>query len=206
MFAALLAVLSRGAINPGNVGLSLSYALNVTGVLNMLVRQSSEVETNMVAVERIREYQEILQEAPFEVPENEPGSEWPEHGVIKLENYQTRYREGLDLVLRGIDFKTRSGEKVGIVGRTGAGKSSLTLALFRIVEAAGGSIEIDEVNIAQLGLGKLRSRITIIPQDPVLFAGSLRLNLNPVGRYSDLEHSHLRSLVTNLPQGLQHHH
>ena len=210
MFAALLAVLSRGAINPGNVGLSLSYALNVTGVLNMLVRQSSEVETNMVAVERIREYQEILQEAPFEVPENEPGSEWPEHGVIKFDNYQTRYREGLDLVLRGIDFKMRSGEKVGIVGRTGAGKSSLTLALFRIVEAAGGSIEIDEVNIAHLGLGKLRSRITIIPQDPVLFAGSLRLNLDPVGRYSDreiwaaLEHSHLRSLVTNLPQGLQH--
>ena len=149
MFAALLAVLSRGAINPGNVGLSLSYALNVTGVLNMLVRQSSEVETNMVAVERIREYQEILQEAPFEVPENEPGSEWPEHGVIKLENYQTRYREGLDLVLREIDFKTRSGEKVGIVGRTGAGKSSLTLALFRIVEAAGGSIEIDEVMPSQ---------------------------------------------------------
>ena len=96
------------------------------------------------------------------------------------------------------------------MGRTGAGKSSLTLALFRIVEAAGGSIEIDEVNIAHLGLGKLRSRITIIPQD--LFAGSLRLNLDPVGRYSDreiwaaLEHSHLRSLVTNLPQGLQHHH
>ena len=99
----------------------------------MLVRQSSEVETNMVAVERIREYQEILEEAPCEVLENEPGSEWPEHGVVKLENYQTRYREGLDLVLRGIDFKTRSGEKVGIVGRTVAGKSSLTLALFRIV-------------------------------------------------------------------------
>ena len=99
---------------------------------------------------------------------------------------------------------------MGIVGRTGAGKSSLTLALFRIVEAAGGSIEIDEVNISHLGLGKLRSRITIIPQDPVLFAGSLRLNLDPVGRYSDreiwaaLEHSHLRTLVTNLPQGLQH--
>ena len=93
MFAALLAVLSRGAINPGNVGLSLSYALNVTGGLNMLVRQSSEVETNMVAVERIREYQEITQEAPFEVAENEPGSEWPEHGVIKFDNYQTRYRQ-----------------------------------------------------------------------------------------------------------------
>ena len=131
MFAALFAVLSRGSINPGNVGLSLSYALNVTGVLNMLVRQSSEVETNMVSVERIREYQEVVQEAAFDVPENDPGQDWPEHGVIKFTNYQTRYRDGLDLVLRGIDFKTQSGEKIGIVGRTGAGKSSLTLALFR---------------------------------------------------------------------------
>ena len=97
----------------------------------MLVRQSSEVETNMVSVERIREYQEVVQEAAFDVPENDPGQDWPEHGVIKFTNYQTRYRDGLDLVLRGIDFKTQSGEKIGIVGRTGAGKSSLTLALFR---------------------------------------------------------------------------
>ena len=119
----------------------------------------------------IREYQEIVQEAAFDVPENDPGEEWPEHGVIKFDNYQTRYREGLDLVLRGIHCGVASSEKVGIVGRTGAGKSSLTLALFRIIESAGGAIEIDNVNIAHLGLGRLRSRITIIPQDPVLFAG-----------------------------------
>ena len=172
MFSALFAVLSRGTIDPGLVGLSLSYSLNVTGALNMLVRMSSEVETNMVSVERIQEYQEVPQEAPFEVPENDPGSEWPEHGVVKFDNYQTRYREGLDLVIRGIDFEIKSGEKIGIVGRTGAGKSSMTLALFRIIESAGGSIIIDGVNIAQLGLGKLRSCITIIPQDPVLFAGN----------------------------------
>merc|ERR1711936_580852 len=136
------------------------------------------VETNMVAVERIQEYQEVPQEAPFEVPENDPGNDWPENGVVKFDNYQTRYREGLDLVLRGIDCTVNSGEKIGIVGRTGAGKSSLTLALFRIIESAGGAISIDGVNISQLGLGKLRSRLTIIPQDPVLFAGSLRLNLD----------------------------
>ena len=88
MFAALFAVLSRGTINPGSVGLSLSYALNVTGTLNMLVRQSSEVETNMVSVERIREYQEITEEAAFDLPENDPGQDWPENGVIKFENYQ----------------------------------------------------------------------------------------------------------------------
>ena len=88
MFAALFAVLSRGTINPGSVGLSLSYALNVTGTLNMLVRQSSEVETNMVSVERIREYQEITEEAAFDLPENDPGQDWPENGVINFENYQ----------------------------------------------------------------------------------------------------------------------
>ena len=109
-----------------------------------------------------------------------PGEAWPEHGVVKFDNYQTRYRERLDLVLRGIDCHIESTEKIGIVGRTGAGKSSLTLALFRIIESAGGNIEIDDVNISHLGLGKLRSRITIIPQDPVLFAGRL---VSPINFY-----------------------
>ena len=125
-----------------------------------------------VSVERISEYQNTPQEAAYEVPDQDPPKEWPEYGVVKFENYQTRYREGLDLVLRGIDFEIQRGEKIGIVGRTGAGKSSLTLALFRIIEAAGGSIVIDGVNIGHLGLGKLRSRLTIIPQDPVLFSGN----------------------------------
>jgi len=162
----------------------------------------------MVSVERIKEYQETPQEAPFDVPENDPGSEWPEHGVVTFDNYQTRYREGLDLVLKGIDCNIASGEKIGIVGRTGAGKSSLTLALFRIVESAGGSISIDGVNISQLGLGKLRSRITIIPQDPVLFAGDMRMNLDPLEQYKDeavwaaLEQAHLKSTVSGLPGGL----
>merc|ERR1719283_342862 len=201
MFAALLAVIARGNIDPGIGGLSLSYALNVTGSLNMLVRMSSEVETNMVSVERISEYQEIVQEAPFDVPENDPGESWPENGVIKFENYQTRYRDGLDLVLRGIDCNVESREKIGIVGRTGAGKSSLTLALFRIIESARGSIYIDGENIAFMGLGLLRSRLTIIPQDPVLFSGSLRINLDPFGAsttsdiWKALELAHLKTYV-----------
>lgn len=130
--------------------------------------------------------------------------------MVKFDNYQTRYREGLDLVLKGINCDILSGEKIGIVGRTGAGKSSLTLALFRIVEAAGGSISIDGVNISQLGLGRLRARITIIPQDPVLFSGSIRMNLDPFDQYSDkqvwtaLEHAHLKSTVANFPGGLHH--
>ena len=131
MFASILAITSRGTIDPGLVGLSLSYSLNVTNALSFLVRISSDVETNMVSVERIQEYQETPQEAPFSMPENDPDEDWPENGEVRFDNYQTRYREGLDLVLKGIDCQILSGEKVGIVGRTGAGKSSLTLALFR---------------------------------------------------------------------------
>ena len=131
MFASLMAVLTRGSIDPGVIGLALSYALNVTGALNQLVRLTTEVETNMVSVERIQEYQETPQEAPFHMPENDPAEEWPEHGVIHFNNYETRFRPGLDLVLKGIDCRILSGEKIGIVGRTGAGKSTMTLALFR---------------------------------------------------------------------------
>lgn len=127
-----------------------------------------------------------------------------------FKNYQLRYRENLDLVLKGISFSVNGGEKVGIVGRTGAGKSSLTLGLFRIIEAAGGSITIDGLDISELGLHSLRSRLTIIPQDPVLFSGNLRMNIDPLEMYSDaeiwtaLEHAHLKTFVKGTPHGLQH--
>ena len=113
-------------------------------------------------------------------------------------------------MLKGLDCTILSGEKIGIVGRTGAGKSSMTLALFRIIESASGCISIDGVNISQLGLGRLRSRITIIPQDPVLFAGSMRMNLDPFDSYSDksiwtaLEHAHLKTTVANFVGGLEY--
>lgn len=135
---------------------------------------------------------------------------WPEQGVVKFENFQVRYREGLDLVLRGINFSVNAQEKIGIVGRTGAGKSSLTLALFRIIEAADGKIIIDDVDVAKIGLHSLRSRLTIIPQDPVLFSGSLRMNIDPFNSYSDdavwmaLEDSHLKLFVKGLSDGLMH--
>ncbi|XP_061394494.1 multidrug resistance-associated protein 1 isoform X17 [Musca vetustissima] len=209
LFASLFAVLG-GQTNPGLVGLSVSYALQVTQTLNWLVRMSSDIETNIVAVERIKEYGETKQEAPWEIEGSKVPRDWPEQGQVCFEDFKVRYREGLDLVLRGISFKIAGGEKVGIVGRTGAGKSSLTLALFRIIEAAGGRILIDGIDISTLGLHTLRSRLTIIPQDPVLFSGSLRINLDPFEVKSDeeiwkaLELSHLKAFVKSLPSGLNH--
>ncbi|XP_058792378.1 multidrug resistance-associated protein 1 isoform X9 [Phymastichus coffea] len=210
LFAALFAVLGKETMNAGLVGLSISYALQITQTLNWLVRMTSDVETNIVAVERIKEYGETPQEASWDIPETDPSKEWPSRGSVEFRDYKVRYREGLDLVLNGLSFNVTGGEKIGIVGRTGAGKSSLTLALFRIIEAAAGKILIDNVEISKLGLHTLRSRLTIIPQDPVLFSGTLRINLDPFKNSSDddlwraLAHAHLKDFVKSLPNGLEH--
>ncbi|XP_062546104.1 multidrug resistance-associated protein 1 isoform X7 [Armigeres subalbatus] len=210
LFAAVFAVLGRETMNPGLVGLSVSYALQITQTLNWLVRMTSDVETNIVAVERIKEYGETQQEAAWELPNSNLPRDWPEQGRVEFQDFQVRYREGLELVLKGISFAVEGGEKVGIVGRTGAGKSSLTLALFRIIESAGGKIVIDGQDISQLGLHALRSRLTIIPQDPVLFSGTLRINLDPFNIHKDddvwkaLEHAHLKSFVKGLTAGINH--
>ncbi|XP_061547082.1 canalicular multispecific organic anion transporter 1 [Phycodurus eques] len=208
-FAALLAVISRDSLDSGLVGLSISYSLNVTQTLNWLVRMTSELETNIVAVERVSEYSVIENEAKW-VTDTRPTENWPEAGRLQFENYKVRYRPGLDLVLHGISCDIGSSEKIGIVGRTGAGKSSLTNCLFRIIEPAEGRILIDGVDISKIGLHDLRNNLTIIPQDPVLFSGTLRMNLDPFDRSSDeeiwrvLELSHLKEYVTGLQEGLQH--
>ncbi|KAK9752490.1 ABC transporter [Popillia japonica] len=209
LFSALFAVLSKDQ-SAGNVGLSVSYALQITQTLNWLVRMTSDVETNIVAVERIKEYGETEQEAPWEIPNKKPNDSWPDNGMVEFRNYAVRYRKGLDLVLKNVDFTVKGGEKVGIVGRTGAGKSSLTLALFRIIEASEGKILIDDIDISELGLHALRSKLTIIPQDAVLFSGTLRMNLDPFNTHNDtevwasLDHAHLKTFVEGLPAGLNH--
>ncbi|KAM7148295.1 multidrug resistance-associated protein 1 isoform 1-T1 [Molossus nigricans] len=210
LFAALFAVISRHSLSAGLVGLSVSYSLQVTTYLNWLVRMSSEMETNIVAVERLKEYSETEKEAPWRIEEMAPPSSWPQVGRVEFRDYSLRYREDLDLVLKHINITIDGGEKVGIVGRTGAGKSSLTLGLFRIKESAEGEIIIDNVNIAKIGLHDLRFKITIIPQDPILFSGSLRMNLDPFSQYSDeevwtsLELAHLKNFVSALPDKLNH--
>jgi ABC-type multidrug transport system fused ATPase/permease subunit len=217
-FAALFVVVQRDSLNAGEAGVSLSYALGITAMLNWVVRQTVEAENSMNSVERCKFYTDsIAQEAAHEIPEvDEPASQahWPQRGVIQIEDLQLRYRDGLPLVLHGISLNIKGGERIGIVGRTGAGqgnttthdpfafatslvqkfclnlrvilkcvllctflflllfpgKSSLMVALFRIVEAAAGRILIDGIDIRTLGLDALRSKLAIIPQDPVLFS------------------------------------
>ena len=128
------------------VGLLMSYALSTTQNLNWIVRSATEVETNIVSIERIQEYVDLPPEAPLVIPASRPDDEWPDKGEITFENYSTRYRDGLDLVLKDVSFTIKSGTKVGVCGRTGAGKSSLTLALYRVIERVSGRVLIDDVN------------------------------------------------------------
>ncbi|KAB0390270.1 hypothetical protein E2I00_014382, partial [Balaenoptera physalus] len=208
-FSSLMMVIYRDTLSGDTVGFVLSNALSITQTLNWLVRMTSEIETNIVAVERINEYINVENEAPW-VTDKRPPEGWPSKGEIRFSNYQVRYRPELDLVLKGITCDIKSTEKIGVVGRTGAGKSSLTNSLFRILEAAGGQITIDGVDIASIGLHDLREKLTIIPQDPILFSGSLRMNLDPFNNYSDeeiwkaLELAHLKSFVDGLQAGLSY--
>ncbi|VDL80145.1 unnamed protein product [Nippostrongylus brasiliensis] len=202
MFSALFAVLFRDSpgLTAGLVGLSVSYALNITQTLNWAVRMTSELETNIVAVERIKEYTDSPVEGAHS--KQKPADSWPKQGRIDIKNVYLRYRVGLDPVLKGVSASIAPKEKIGIVGRTGAGKSSLTLALFRTVEIDEGSIEIDGQDISTLSLEELRSRLTIVPQDPVLFSGTLRFNLDPFDAYTDeeiwnaLRNAHLEAFVS----------
>ncbi|EJD44880.1 metal resistance protein ycf1 [Auricularia subglabra TFB-10046 SS5] len=198
----------RGTIDAGLVGLVLSYGLNTTGSLNWVVRSASEVEQNIVSVERILHYVDLEPEAPDYIEENKPKGKWPSEGRLEFRDYSLRYRANLDLVLKDISLDIKPREKIGICGRTGAGKSSLLLALFRIIEPASGTILIDGVDITTLGLHDLRSAISIIPQEPQLFEGSMRENIDPTGQYGDeeiwvaLEQAHLKEYVKSLAKGL----
>ncbi|KDO34469.1 hypothetical protein SPRG_00533 [Saprolegnia parasitica CBS 223.65] len=210
--AALFAVCGHQADNSvafaGLAGVSLSYAFSVTQSLNWSVRMISSIQTQMVSVERIHNYCVLDTEAdlyaPTTVQAKLQASAWPSDGQVTFDSVDLRYRPGLPRVLRKLSFRIGRNEKIGIVGRTGAGKSSLVVALMRIVEPCGGRILIDGVDIATIGLHDLREKIAIIPQDPVLFSGSIRSNLDPFSRYDDaalwvaVKRAHLESAVTSL--------
>ena len=208
--ATIFAVLGKDGLTPGLIGLSVSYAMSVTHLFSCLLRNTANMETNIVAVERMQEYTETEKEAEWNLDIDDTLKTWPSNATIQFKDVTARYREGLPLVLKNLTFDVKANERVGIVGKTGAGKSSVTLALFRMINMDSGQIFIDDVDIATIGLHCLRNKLTIIPQEPVLFAGSLRMNLDPFGTYSDeelwkvIKMSHLSNFVNSLKEGLQH--
>ncbi|KAF7552016.1 hypothetical protein G7046_g7549 [Stylonectria norvegica] len=184
-FAGVFIIISLRKIDPGAAGISLSYALGFTESVLWLVRLYAINEQNMNSMERIKEYLDVEQEADAVIEDNRPPKSWPGDGSVEFVNYTTRYRKELDPVLKNISLKINPREKVGIVGRTGAGKSSLALAIFRALESDGGKILIDDLDISTIGLQDLRENITIVPQDPTLFYGTIRSNLDPFDTYED---------------------
>nr|XP_055169819.1 ATP-binding cassette sub-family C member 2-like isoform X3 [Nyctereutes procyonoides] len=202
-----------GALPPFILGVIplvfLYFTIQITQSLNFWVRKACEIETNAVSIERVCEYENMNKEAPW-IMSKRPPSQWPDKGIVEFINYQARYRDDLGLALQDITFQTHGEEKIGIVGRTGAGKSTLSNCLFRIVERSGGKIIIDGIDISTIGLHDLRGKLNIIPQDPVLFSGTLQMNLDPLDKYSDrelwevLELCHLKEFVQSLPKKLLH--
>ncbi|XP_052786000.1 ATP-binding cassette sub-family C member 4-like [Mya arenaria] len=202
-------VLTADYLNAGLVGLSMTYAITIMGMFQWGVRQSVEVENQMIAVERVIDYARLPSEAPLEISDDhKPPPSWPQNGAITLKNACLKYSSEEPTVLNNLSFTIKAREKIGIVGRTGAGKSSLITMLFRLVEPTG-QIMIDGVNIQEIGLHELRKHISIIPQDPVLFKGSLRRNLDPFGNHSDdalwqaIEEVQLKHAIDELPKGLE---
>ncbi|XP_054255801.1 ATP-binding cassette sub-family C member 2-like [Indicator indicator] len=208
-FAALFVVLAGDTVSSSTIGLSISYALNIIQSLNFWVRKACEIETNAVSIERVCEYAKMDKEEPW-IMSKRPPVGWPDKGIIEFFNYKAQYRKDLGLALNDVSFQTKSKEKVGIVGRTGAGKSTLTNCLFRVLEGSEGKIIIDGIDISTIGLHDLRENLNIIPQDPVLFSGTLQSNLDPLGKHPDLELwrvlelCDLKNFVQSLPKKLLH--
>ncbi|XP_060779435.1 multidrug resistance-associated protein 5 isoform X2 [Neoarius graeffei] len=207
---ALMIVVMHGKIHSAYAGLAISYAVQLTGLFQFTVRLASETEARFTSVERIHHYIESLSlEAPARVKNKAPPSDWPQEGKVVFDSVEMKYREDLPLVLKKLSCTIRPKEKVGIVGRTGSGKSSLGVVLFRLVEPCSGSIKIDGVNICDIGLADLRSKLSIIPQEPVLFSGTVRSNLDPFNQYSEaqiwgaLEKTHMKECVSQLPLKLE---
>ncbi|GEQ70295.1 hypothetical protein JCM33374_g3971 [Metschnikowia sp. JCM 33374] len=184
-FAGIFVILSIGKIDAGLAGLSLSYAISFSENALWIVRLYANIEMNMNSVERLQEYLDVEEEPPAEIPETKPDGNWPQTGEIDVNDLSLRYAPDLPRVIKNATFHVKPCHKIGIVGRTGAGKSTIITAFFRFLDAETGTITIDGVDISKIGLKDLRQAITIIPQDPTLFTGTIRSNLDPFNQYSD---------------------
>ncbi|XP_020188253.1 ABC transporter C family member 4 [Aegilops tauschii subsp. strangulata] len=185
--AFLMISLPSNFIKKEFVGMSLSYGLSLNSLVYFAISISCMLENDMVSVERVNQYSALPSEAAWAVSDCLPSANWLQRGDIDIKDLEVRYRPNTPLILKGITMSIRSGEKIGVVGRTGSGKSTLVQALFRLVEPAKGQIVIDGVDICTLGLHDLRSRFGVIPQEPALFEGTVRSNIDPIGQYSEAE-------------------
>ncbi|XP_065919884.1 ATP-binding cassette sub-family C member 4-like isoform X2 [Dysidea avara] len=209
-FVMFVSIALADSLDPALVGLSMVYAVTLIGRFQNCIRASAEVENLLVSVERVMAYGQLESEAELEtIPHDKaPPLQWPDKGVIDLHNTKFKYAIDYPYVLKSISFRIESCEKVGIVGRTGAGKSSLLSALFRLAEPEG-VFEIDGIQITDIGLHDLRKKMSIIPQDPVLFSGTVRYNLDPFNELKDhqlwdaLEEVQLKEVISNLENGLE---
>uniref|UniRef100_K1R7I3 Multidrug resistance-associated protein 5 n=1 Tax=Magallana gigas TaxID=29159 RepID=K1R7I3_MAGGI len=190
-------------------GMALAFSVQMTGLFQFTVRMAIDTEARFTSVERLAQYEKEAESEGSEMDKkNQPPADWPDEGTLIFKNVKLRYRENLPLALKGVSFDVLPKEKIGIVGRSGSGKSSLGVALFRLVELESGTIKLDGIDISTLGLQDLRSKLSIIPQDPVLFIGTIRYNLDPFGEYNDealwsaLEKCHIKETIASMESQL----
>jgi len=193
--AFVMALLPPGTFSPGFVGMVLSYGLSLNNTFVNSIQTQCDLANKIISVERLNQYMDIQSEAAEVIEENRPVQDWPQVGSVDLKDLKIRYRKDAPLVLHGITCKFEGRDKIGIVGRTGSGKTTLIGALFRLVEPAGGKIIIDSVDISTIGLHDLRSRLGIIPQEPTLFQGTIRYNLDPLGKFLDQQIWEVRCVI-----------
>ncbi|KAH6565614.1 hypothetical protein BASA50_007974 [Batrachochytrium salamandrivorans] len=184
VFGAGISIILSG-VTAGWAGVAFIFANQFTSMMSRMIQIHSSMEMAMNAVERVEEYSKLPQEPPAIIELFRPPANWPTHGQIEVTDLTIKYAPDLPDALTNVSFSVRPCEKLGVVGRTGAGKSTLSTAFFRILPFVNGTITIDGVDISRLGLRDLRSCLTIIPQDPVLFEGTLRSNLDPLDEHAD---------------------
>ncbi|KAK3096260.1 hypothetical protein FSP39_025059 [Pinctada imbricata] len=201
----VLVIIPSSGIDTTMAGMALAFAIQLTGLFQFTIRMAIETEARFTSVERLIYYNRSApSEAPGIIKDKRPPGDWPADGSIVFSKVKLRYRENLPLALKGVSFDVLPQEKIGIVGRSGSGKSSLGVCLFRLVELESGYIKIDGIDLSTIGLEDLRSKLAIIPQDPILFIGTIRYNLDPFNYHTDeelwkaLEKCHIKDMVASL--------